>query len=206
MKRFSNIKHKDNRETPRWLYLFLIGMILGIVMVLLNREIFIQDTYFFGEDVLKRFGYSSIYKEPFFYYVLKKRISLLAFMIISSVTIFGSFCLVAFGVWFGMSIGVILTTLLIKYGLKGLWVSIGLLLPQNLIYIPCYILIGNCLYGICKRTNTMRQGYADYYEDGRTFYLKRICAIMALFLFYLIGCFLESYVNPIILKFFLKIF
>lgn len=206
MKQFSNSKYKEKKEKPKWLYLFLIGMILGIGMVLFHREIFIQDTYFFGEDVLKRFGYSSIYKEPFFYYVLKKRFSLLVFLIISSVTIFGTFCLAAFGIWFGMSMGVIVTTLLMKYGLKGLWLSIGLFLPQNLVYIPCYIFIGNCLYGICKRMNIGRRGGVEYCEDGNAFYLKRICVMMTMILFYFGGCFLESYVNPVFLKFFLKIF
>lgn len=206
MKSISQKKIKMNHANPKWPFLFVTGILLGILLVLFNKDVFLQDTYFFGEDVLKRFSYSSIYQEPFFFYVLKNRMGMLLFLLVASLTVFCVFVLHLFWLWFGAGMGAVLATLLCKYQMKGTIIFFALFLPHDIIYIPSLFALSSCLHGIYKRFHGKSMVYGDGYEDNKTFILKRIIVIFILIILFFIGTFLESYVNPILLKKFLKNF
>ncbi len=104
--------------------------------------------------------------------------------------------------WQGFSVGFMLASAIAKYGMKGILLVLGGLFPQYLFYLPVYLLY-------CYLTVYLRQ---RMYMEGRGPILDRgyICAAgllagAGLLILFAAGIFLESYINPVILKQILKI-
>lgn len=89
----------------------------------------------------------------------------------------------------GISFGYTLSLLSICYGLSGVGCMIVYLCPHYLIYIPL-------IYVILRETSS--QMYKAFSPD-----LRRTVVIFALII---LGCGAESYLNPLLLKIFLKNF
>lgn len=112
-------------------------------------------------------------------------------------------------VWFyafryGLSLGLLLTVLLAEHGIRGLLLLVAGLLPQMLVYVPVWALLLALAERTCRRL---------YYLNGNEGLagLKRmgihLSAQTGLLLFMLaVGCWLEAYVNPYLLRLVVKIF
>ncbi len=105
---------------------------------------------------------------------------------------------------FGLSLGMLLVTLFAAQGIKGLLLLAAGLLPQMLVYVPVWAL----LLALAERT-CRRLYYLNGYEGLGG--LKRmgihLSAQAGLLLFALaVGCWLEAYVNPYLLRLAVKIF
>ena len=124
-------QYKKKQQSPGWFLLFWVGIILGGFVVWWNKERFVQDSYFLGEEVFKRFGYTSIYKDCFFYYIFRNRFELFVFIILSSFTSFMTSIFYFFVFWVGLCGGIITFTLFLKFGLKGLLLLFGLVFPHT---------------------------------------------------------------------------
>lgn len=193
-------KYKQKHQSPGWSLTFLSGIILGGFVVWWNKDVFLMDSYFLGEEVFKRFGYTSIYKEGFFYYILKNRIEFFVLLILSSFTSLMNLFFYIIFLWCGVSIGVITVTLIIKFGIKGIVLLFGLLFPHMFIYVPCFLGLIGFLH---KLKNAEKNLYPEFNVSGNAgnkvlsvFLLMILGFGLVLFL----GVLLESYVNPLILK------
>ena len=192
--------YKEKQQSPGWFLTFFTGIILGGFVVWWNKDKFVQDSYFLGEEIFKRFGYTSIYKEGFFYYIFKNRFELFLLLTLSSFTSFMGGVFYFFIFWFGLCGGVIGITLLIKFGIKGILLLFGLIFPHILIYVPCFVGLMKFLYkfqnaGKISRSSTTGMKYAGN-RPFPIFLLTMLCFLIIL----LTGVLVESYVNPLVLK------
>lgn len=105
--------------------------------------------------------------------------------------------------WQGFSVGFMLSTAIAKYGMKGIFLVLGSLFPQYLFYFPVYIL---CCYLASYLRQRMRQDRIGNGSDRGYIYGAWLTAAVGILLIFLAGVFLESYVNPTILKKILKFF
>lgn len=185
MKIVDYTQYKEKQQSPNWFLTFFTGIILGGFVVWWNKDKFLQDSYFLGEEVFKRFGYTSIYKEGFFYYILKNRMEQFSLLVLASFTCLIKPVFLFFVLWFGMSGGVIGITLLLKFGIRGVWLFIGLFFPHILIYIPCFLGLMKKMYQFRKKQSTLSAS---------------LFVILPFLLFLLAGILVESYVNPFFLK------
>ena len=87
----------------------------------------------------------------------------------------------------GMACGYTLSLLSYCYGIKGILCMIVYLVPHGFIYIPAVL-------SLIRKTSS--QIYTDF-----AFNLK---GILMVFLVFSVGCGLETYINPMFLKMFLK--
>lgn len=200
MKIVNYAEYKDKQKSPGWFLTFFAGMILGGFVVWWNKDKFIQDSYFLGEEVFKRFGYTSIYKEGFFYYIFKNRIEFFLLLVVSSFTSLMKIVFHFFVFWCGMSGGVIGITLLWKFGIKGILLFFGLFFPHIFLYIPCFLGLMNSLYKFQQPGKiTTQYHYGVKYADKRAIASFLLLVLAFLFLL-LVGILVESYVNPFVLK------
>lgn len=149
-----------------------------------------------------------------FYYVLKERFALVLFMIFAASTYLGFVIDRGVLLWLGAGAGALFANAALRYGLKGIVLVVVSLLPHFLLYVPAFIgLICWCekLYGtIYLRKNFHRQ------KEGRGVTIKhlkllthemgflfKLSAVTAIFL---MGCVLESFINPYFLLSFIKKF
>ncbi|MBR1693565.1 MAG: stage II sporulation protein M [Lachnospiraceae bacterium] len=193
------------KETPKWFLPFAAGIVLGVFLFFSNQGKFVEDTCFFGEDILKRFGYSSIYREAFFCFVLKNRLKLFLLLAISAFTSLFSLVYHLFFGWCGMSTAVIALTLLIKYGWKGLLLLFGLFLPHMLFYVPCFLYLMRLLQNVPAPDRAGQSCTGGRNRMAAASGMKIAAVFFLLLMTLLMGIVVESYVNPVLLKNLIKI-
>lgn len=192
------------RESLIWIFLF--GILLGILWVKVKSNLFVNDIDFLGTDLLYEMKYMSVDYSTFVFTVVKKRILPIICIMILATTYLGLAVSYGYAGWLGMSVGLFAATLMIRYGIKGVILFGVAIFPQYLFYLPAWIMLLKgarelccCVYfpRRCKRT----------YINGRKDEIRfGIGVIFKVLVVVIIGILMESYVNPKLLLSFLKIF
>ncbi len=188
------------------IYLFMIGLFIGILVVNAGHDTWIVDSDLLGTEMILRLKNSIPEGEGLFGYVLKHRLFTLWMLALLSTTMIGMPVICVYICYMGLSAGCLLSVAVIRYGIRGiLFVAAGLL-PQAFFLVPAYI--GLFIWAVSiNRTLYAPKTYLDGYERySRQFYLKKGTQIVMVTVVVIMGCLLESYVNPKILHFILKIF
>lgn len=173
----------ERREKRTWAAALFIGFFTGIAMVCLWTKQLVTTSGFLDASFLSRMQYLDMNRNALFLYVFKQRMGEVAFLVLLSAAGAAGIGSVLFLAWCGLSAGCVLTVLSVRYGIRGLLFFGGCILPQQLLFIPGYLM----LLHWCARK-----------PDRRKMALPILVVIM--------GCFVEGYVNPIVLKVVLKIF
>lgn len=182
---------------------FCIGIIVGILIMNLGRSIFLKESGLFDESVLFRMKYMSLDGNAFFYYVLRKRMLVLIVTAVLATTYLGYAVCMGAAAWCGMSVGVYLSALFIRYGIKGLALSLVGIFPQYLLFVPAVLMMLGWCEGLYRAIYS-RSSATEPME--KSFILKKLGWLGAIAAVVIAGCFLESYVNPVLLIGYLKIF
>ena len=185
------------------LYIFLISFIIGILIMNLGKSTWLVNTGLLDEYTLYHMKYITVDSNALFLYVLKERLLSFAVLIIFSTTYMGIIVVWGYTIWYGISAGMLLSAVVIRYGIRGMLLIGGGLFPHYLLYIPIiYIMLILC-ENTCRRIY-FRHGYE--FNDARKKLTTIIMQYGILLISLLLGCALESYVNPIIFTSILKIF
>ena len=102
--------------------------------------------------------------------------------------------------WNGFSFGVVMVSVIVNFGIRGIPVLCALLFPHYLFYIPLYLILFGLSCYLGKRE--MKRQSASGGLPEKVLFLGGI--VMTLGLFF-IGIMTESYVNPRIMKKLVKI-
>jgi uncharacterized membrane protein SpoIIM required for sporulation len=108
-----------------------------------------------------------------------------------------------FVLWQGVLFGSFIAALAFRYGIKGIILAFMSMFPQYLIYIPAFI----GLIFMCESLN--RKIYFQKYPENilnKKNKLADLTKIPIVFSAIFIGTIFESFVNPKLLTWFLKIF
>ena len=194
------------KNGPVWAQVMKGGLlgafVAGIFMAnIMGREA-VSNAGILNDYFVEKFQYTEINGENLFFYIFGERVPLLLLLLLLAFTAFGIIGGILMIGWQGFSIGFMLSSAIAKYGMKGILLVLGGLFPQYLFYLPVYLLY-------CYLTVYLRQ---RMYMEGRGPILDRgyICAAgllagAGLLILFAAGIFLESYINPVILKQILKI-
>ena len=186
------------------LILFIIGICGGILLAGLIKSELLSGTELLGENALLQVRYAEIRSKSLFLRLLGQRLGEAILLMLLSTTFLGLAAVWFYAFRFGLSLGMLLVTLFAAQGIKGLLLLAAGLLPQMLVYVPVWAL----LLALAERT-CRRLYYLNGYEGLGG--LKRmgihLSAQAGLLLFALaVGCWLEAYVNPYLLRLAVKIF
>lgn len=207
----TSVKAEDgmrNIRTRSWttglpvLPIFFAGVAAGILIMNMGKSILLDSTGLFDEYTLSSMKYMTVDSNALFSYVFRERIIKLLALAVISTTYLGLAACVCTVAWYGMSAGVYLAALTLRYGIKGIFLALISLFPQYLFYIPVLLAILSwsvSLYrGIYGRT-------INFGED-KTVLPKKLATLSVILLAATAGCLLEAYVNPYLLLNYLKIF
>lgn len=186
-------------------FLFLGCFIIGIVYANILGEEKLTGLGILNEYFIEKFKFTSIRKESIFFYILEERLPVIICIL---VFVFTSFRLIAGGVfigWQGFSAGFLLSTAIIKYGIKGMALIGGAIFPHYLVYIPLYIIYLQLAAFLQQKTSCLKKETQASYSKSKR-YAVSLFVVSLIFCAFIIGIFLESYVNPPLLKKILKIF
>lgn len=172
----------------------------------MGNEIFLGDEGIFNTSSINRLKYIEINDGKFMAYVLRQRLGGCLVLLILSTTALG--LILTYGVvwWQGMITGMLITAAIIRYGIKGVLLVLGGMFPHQCLLIPGGImLLGWCLENYYW-FHRYGKGAIPYFRSKRQQFFHQGILLLWILLVMLIGCVLESYVNPILISDLIKIF
>ncbi|MCI7740519.1 MAG: stage II sporulation protein M [Lachnospiraceae bacterium] len=176
---------------------FVAGLLVGAVLPNLFEKTAWKINGLSDLMLLERCLSDSVDSRGLFLYLLEKKGSLLLLMAFLGVSVFGVAEGIVGAAVLGGFIGAILSAMLKLGGVRGFLLGLGLLLPQYLFYIPVFLLFFGACFSMSlncwKRKHITAKEYRDYLVTVGIFWAISIAAMA-----------LESYVNPMLLKFLLK--
>lgn len=169
-----------------------------------KKSILLENTGLLDEYTLYYMKYMTVDSSALFYYVLRQRLGRLLVLALLSTTYLGLAVCAGAALWYGGCAGMFLATAVIRYGMKGILLVLVGILPQYLIYAPAMIL----MFAWCQRL--YRAIYLDRTygsdSDKAFFWSRRLLQLVGILLIFAVGCILESFLNPYLMKGLLKIF
>lgn len=184
---------------PAVLLFFTVGIIGANIMNLRQADGYnIWSTYF-----IDKFKYSCIQPLELFYYILEERLPVLILLFLFVISNWGKIAGIVFLSWQSFTAGFLMTAAVIAYGAKGILLMGTAVFPQYMVYFPvytAYIYLAAFLRGKHKDPG----GSSKTISKKEYILFLSICVLMAGV--YITGIFLESYVNPYLLKKILKFF
>lgn len=195
-----------NRVYILWFYLFLGSFFVGVFFMNMGNETLLTEEGIFSTASVNRLKYIEIDNGKFFKYVIKQRMGEGVAMILLSTTGIGLTAMYLWVAWQGVLAGMTVTAAIIRFGIKGLLLLLGSLFPHQLLIIPAEVM----LLGWCYENSSKEQGIGGYgssfYKSRKQGFLRQGIGLLWILIVILIGCILESYVNPMLISDLVKIF
>lgn len=172
----------------------------------MSNETLLGDAGIFNAASMNRLKYIEINHEKFFQYVLKKRMGECVLLLLLSTTALGTMTVYGVVLWQGMLMGMMTTAAAIRYGLKGILLILGGMFPHQCLLLPAGIMLLSWCMENSFLIHTYGKGTSPFFRNKRQQFLHQGVLLMWIILVMLIGCILESYVNPILISDLIKIF
>ncbi len=184
--------------------IFTIGVLAGMFIMNFGKSILLENTGLLDEYTLYHMKYMTVDNSALFYYILRQRIGGLLILAVMSTTYLGLMVCGGVTLWYGICTGAFLATAVIRYGLKGILLVIVGVFPQYLVYIPAMVVM---LFW-CQRVYRMIYLDRTYaLEHEKKLLLPRfLLQLLGILLFFAVGCVLEGFLNPYLLRGLLKVF
>ena len=174
------------QENKRWFVLFyMTGFFVGILYANIISRDYIASTGIFNDYFLEQYTQVDIDTVDFLWYVVYVRALPVIFLIAFGCSRFRKAAALAFILWTGFSSGVILTTAVMKLGVKGIILCLICVTPQFLCYVAAYLMLLWFLF---------------VYPKTRWNLTKTVSFLLLM----AVGILLECYVNPVIMKLFIR--
>ena len=181
------------------LIFFCVGIALGAFMV---KYMNVNDStdlsnYFssFTESILV----SQIENTKLFFNILIKISITVVIIIILGFTVFGIPFILLIDLIKGFTLGYTFTFLLTTFNGKGIWLAIVSILPQNIFYIPSFIVLS--IISIEFSATKLRYKFFNKGTINTIVKKELIFKIGVLVCTFIIGVFIESYICPNLMKF-----
>lgn len=180
----------QNRDFPAY-YLFLIGCVIGMVLPnLIYKMQWKQNTV----SALYLMGiYAEEGSREYFWKVLRMRGGLFLVVAGSGLTIFGVVAAAGGIILLGMFMGMLMTMSILQFGFHGGLIGAGLMFPQFIIYVPCFLAAGKTVYEYSMKiwkSQSFFSGQVAIYILKMLIYASFLC----------MGILAEVYCNPVITK------
>lgn len=180
------------------LFVFILGISLGAMTVNNIDDVSKSDAVLYIDGFLDLASQNDLQSS----YILKQSIKFnLYFTLIlfcSSLTYIGIVIIPILVAFRGFCIGFTVGFLTENFGGNGFLLSIGSVLPQNIIYVPVIIVMG--VIGLNYSLWAFRNRYFKKYGAVSNLFAPYAFTTLVLFLMLVAGCIVESYITSIIIK------
>lgn len=174
------------QNQKQFVIFYMVGFVLGILYANIIAKNYLMANGTFSEYYLNQYVNTSIIIEEYIIYILKIRILPLAALAVLGYTKLRKAAAIGGVAWTGFSSGLILVEAIMKLGVKGIALCLLGITPQFLFYILAYCLVFWSLYSYPK----------TQWDIKKTVFVLLTMGI---------GIIMEGYVNPILMKMFLKV-
>ena len=195
-----NLNKKENKFYYFMLFIFFcVGIALGtyIVKYMSARDATDLTSYFstFTESIAKE----AVNNKVLLFNILKKNLMLITIIIALSFTVFGTPIILLLDLVKGFTLGYTFSFLISTFDGKGLWLALASTIPQNIIYIPCFIALS--IVGIEFSSTKLKDKFFNKGKVNTIVERELILKIGVLACVFIIGTLIEAYLGPNIIKF-----
>lgn len=188
----------------KMIFVVMIGIGAGFFCMLFRQEQLLLKTGFLDSYTLSPIKYLEIDYNVLLGYVLRQRLLCSVLLSILATTYLGIIVSYLYLILEGTAFGLLIGAAILRYGLKGLLFIVVSLIPHQFVLFPCFLLIVYVSCSLCRFL---------YFKDvtigvvnkknilWKHFVILFLCNVVVI-----IGSYIESYVNPQLLKFVLKFF
>lgn len=191
---------------PPLFHLFMGGFCLGIILMNFFRQSLLMETGLLDEYTLYHLKYITIDSNVFFVYVMRERLGTVLVLTVLATTYLGLASVWIYTAFMGTAAGMLLSACVIRYGIKGLFLAVTSIFPQMLLLVPACIVLLYWCYDLCANIYFPGLVYETYNIRSKQKIMKKVIQLCMVIGVVIIGCLLESYVNPQLVINFLKIF
>lgn len=203
-------KHTGEKKNRLSAGLMGAGFLLGILIMNVGKEALLKNTGLLSENTLYAIKYSTVDGNAFFLYVLQKRAGAALVLAVLSTTWLGLAASFAGAVWLGASFGMLFMAAVLRYGLKGILLILVGIFPQVFFYLPTAFYLLQWSHEFCTVMyfphRVPKGAFGGESMEKKAMMRKKGLQFLAAFGVVIIGCLLESYVNPKLVLNLLKIF
>lgn len=202
----SIFKTQMAKEKSSWMFVFMTGFIVGVLFINFWDKSEMAQEGLVSIDTLQRLKYFQIDSSKFLGYVLEERLKTVFILTLLATTMIGILASYVYIGWLGISMGILLAVMTLRFGIKGTVLFGCCVFPQYLIYIPASILFVNWCVRICKKIHFKHLDFESTYGSKKQQILQAGIQLFAIIGVVIIGCLVECYVNPLFLNEIVKIF
>lgn len=195
-----NLNKKENKFFYLMVFIFFcVGIALGTYIVKYMNANDASDltSYFstFTESIVKE----PVNSKALLLNVLKKNLILITIIIALSFTVFGTPVILLVDLIKGFTLGYTFSFLISTFEGRGLWLALASIIPQNIIYIPCFIALS--IVGIEFSSTKLKDRFFNKGKVNTIVERELILKIGVFACVFIIGTFIEAYICPNIIKF-----
>lgn len=136
--------------------------------------------------------------------VIKKNIILIAPIIVLGLTFFGDPIILIIDLLKGFTLGYTFSFVATTFNGKGIGLAIAALIPQNLIYIPCIIVLSIISMGMS--TEKFKGRFFKNSKNKTTVSNGILYKFVLIIVLFTLGMLIETYISPNLIKFVAKRF
>ncbi len=176
---------------------FFLFFLLGILAAnWTGREKLIQygmlNDYYVGQ-----LAYTDLDLHAYFKYLLGQRMRVFGIAALSVYTRFGFFVLAGMIGWYAFSLGYLFVNALVGMGVQGMLLVLVSVFPQVICYAAAYFGLARKLFGKASET-VMPAGIRRMWKN------PPLLLVLSALICMLAGVWLEGYVNPALLKWYIR--
>lgn len=189
------------KESGRQLVFWLAGFVIGVLFSYFSAGDSKELAAYMGMQNMMEIALGRIDTHRYLFYLIRQRGMIFLILLFGAMTIMGNYILSAFLMFLGISMGTMGVFLLSHYGGKGFFLFLALFFPQIICYVPAIYYIVRFLTVLHDRVFGERN--IRYVSRDKMLSPRQIMRAIGVTI---TGILLECYVNPVFVKFVMKLF
>lgn len=186
------------------LIMFCLGISFGLYTVKYMGASDRNDLTNYFSSFTNNVGNEPIYYGKLLFEVIKKNIIIIIPIFILGFTFFGAPIILILDLLKGYTLGYTFSFMVTTFEGKGLGLALVSIIPQNIVYIPCFIALS--VISLSMSTEKFKIKYFKYSKIKTLFLGDFLNKLVIIVILLSMGILIETYISPALIKFVAKKF